>query len=278
MNATTIFSARLDAPPSQGVVAARDGRSAAWMAAAWSVVTGRTGHVAVSDADDKALAHLVAARARVTLSIGSPERTAGEADDAHACLIADARSPAAPVDEWRAIDARPIRLERLAADLTRVLPPGAVVCVEVADLEPVVLAAAAAHPSVLALSRLSGLPRGAAIAWAIGAKAAAPSRTVVALTDAPGFAIGGMDLATAARHDLPVAVVVANAEHDLPAFELVAPIAGGHGEQVTDPSRLAIHLRNAMSVPISSVINVAVEAPRTAPRRHPVARGSRLMA
>lgn len=258
MSDPTIFSAAFDEPVAPGVIAARDGRSAAWMAAAWACVTGRAGRVAAEEPDDAALARLVAERSGVPVLIGPRDRMPAEPDDAF--WIAGSGERPAPVEQWARIDSRPIRPERLAADLIGVLPPGAIVCVESPRLEPVALAAAAAHPSVLALSRLCGASRGAAIAWAIGAKAAAPSRPVVALTDATGFAIGGMDIASAARHDLPVAVIVANAERDLPAFELMAPIAGGHGEQVTEPSRLAIHLRNALAVTISSVINVAVDA------------------
>ncbi|HEX9695922.1 MAG TPA: thiamine pyrophosphate-dependent enzyme [Actinomycetota bacterium] len=262
MSEITIFSAAFDGPDVAGparTIAARDARSAAWMAAAWASVTGRVGRVAAEAADDAALARLVADRSRVPVRIDAAEMI-GAVDDVEAFCIEGSDVARAPVGEWARIDARPIRLERLAADLIGVLPAGAIICVESPRLEPVALAAAAAHPSVLALSRLCGASRGAAIAWAIGAKAASPQRTVVALTDATGFAIGGMDIATASRHDLPVAVVVANAERDLPAFELVAPMAGGHGEQVTEPSRLAIHLRNAMSVTIPTVINVAVEA------------------
>lgn len=265
MSEILVFSAPSDgdsehaAPCAARVVAARDGRSAAWMAAAWASVTGRSGRVA-ADGDDAALARLVADRSRVPLRVGPLDNVASPGDDGDAIWLEGSDARRADVAEWSRIDARPIRLERLAADLVGVLPPGAIVCVESPRLEPVALAAAAAHPSALALARLCGASRGAAIAWAVGAKAASPSRTVVALTDATGFAIGGMDVATAARHGFPVAVVVANAEQDLPAFELVAPIAGGHGEQVTDPARLAIHLRNAMSVTIPTVINVAVEA------------------
>lgn len=256
MTSSGVFLAGGDA--FDGAVAARDARSAAWMAAGWAAVTGRTGWVA-AEGDDLALAELVAGGSRAPVRCAPRWEIPAEDFAASIPAWSPPVSSPAPVGEWARIDARPIRLERLAADLIAALPPGAIVCVDAATLARPVHAAAASHPSALVLSDISRSARGAAVAWAVGAKAAAPERTVVALTDAAGFAIAAMDVPAAAAAGLPVAVVVANGERDPAPLELVAAIAGGHGEPVADPARLAIHLRNAMTVTIPTVLNVTVD-------------------
>lgn len=260
-------------PGSAGHAVARDARSAVWMAAGWAAVTGRTGWVEATG-EDLALARLIAGGSRAPVRCAAPWEIPDESFQTTMPVTNPAVEGEAPIEDWRRLDGRPIRLQRLAADLIAALPAGAVLCVDDAGLAGPALAAGAAHRSALILADVCRPSRGAAVAWAIGAKAAAPQRTVVALTDEAGFAIGAMDVPAAADAGLPIAVVVANGRREPAPLELVAAIAGGHGESVWDPAHLSIHLRNAMTVTIPTVINVVVDpdrAPSLALRRHPVA-------
>lgn len=271
MSLTGVFAASASA--SAGRTVARDARSAVWMAAGWAAVTGRTGWVAAAP-EDLALARLIADGSRAPVRCAAPWDIPEESFDAAIPAANPAVDRAAPLDEWSRLDGRPIRPERLAADLIAALPPGAILCVDDASPAGPVIAAGATHRSALVLTDVCRPSRGAAVAWAIGAKAAAPQRTVVALTDDAGFAIAAMDVPAAADAGLPIAVVIANGRRRPAPLELVAAIAGGHGESVWDPAQLSIHLRNAMTVTIPTVINVAVDParmPSLAQRRHPVA-------
>jgi thiamine pyrophosphate-dependent acetolactate synthase large subunit-like protein len=66
----------------------------------------------------------------------------------------------------------------------------------------------------------------------------------------------------AGRYGLAVAVIVADTAPQ--RLEQLARVAGGHGESVTDPSRLALNLRNAAAAAMPAVVGVTVQ-PALAP-------------
>jgi len=114
---------------------------------------------------------------------------------------------------------------------------------------------------------------------AIGMKAAAPERPVLVLAGDGSFGFTAMELETAVRHDLPVAVVVGNdagwgiVRHlqqslhgralasDLPRapYELLAEFAGAIGDRVQTPHHLAIAVTNALASPLPSLVNALID-------------------
>ncbi|MFI0713380.1 5-guanidino-2-oxopentanoate decarboxylase [Streptomyces inhibens] len=126
---------------------------------------------------------------------------------------------------------------------------------------------------------------GYALPAAIGAKAGAPERPVVALSGDGGFQFTVQELATAADLALPLPVVVfdnggygeirdemaargdAPVAVDHPPLDLgaLARAYGGHGARATTPAALADALRTALTVPGPTVITV----PEPADHREP---------
>ena len=120
---------------------------------------------------------------------------------------------------------------------------------------------------------------GMGVPWAIGAKVAHPDRPVVVLSGDGSFGFGAMELDTAARHDLAVAVVVGNdggwgivrhmqkvvhgraVASDLPgtAYEKIAEMAGGHGERIERAPDLELALHNAFAAKMPVVLNVLLD-------------------
>lgn len=207
MGERVVFAGFGAGDPQPGTIIARDGRSAAWMAAGYAIASGSEG------------------------STG--------------------RSPAN----------RQHPGSSLASLVAGLLPVGSLLCVEEGPLAQAARNACGYRPDVMIVS---GSDRGCAVALAIGAKAHSPSSTVVALCDAASMAIGGGDLETAGRANLPVAVVVANDATDPAPYEVLAALGGGHGEVVADHLKMELHLRNALAATMPAVVNVLVNAPRKA--------------
>jgi len=143
--------------------------------------------------------------ARLVEAIGRPVRDPAFAEEA-ARIVADWRAAMAPLG---ASAARPIRVERLCAELTRALPQDAIL---VADTgysgiwTGTMIELNGAEQSYL---RAAG-----SLGWsfpaALGAKCAAPGRPVVCFTGDGGFYYHLAELETARRRGIAVAVIVNN--------------------------------------------------------------------
>lgn len=126
-------------------------------------------------------------------------------------IAAAKRKHAEEIAELECSDASPIRPERLAADIRRVLTPETIV---VADASYATLWIACYTESLKAGMRFI-TPRGlAGLGWglpfAIGAKVARPDRPVLCMVGDGGFAHVWSELETAARRETPVALTVLN--------------------------------------------------------------------
>ncbi len=121
---------------------------------------------------------------------------------------------------------------------------------------------------------------GVGLGYAIAAAAVDPSRPVVAVEGDSAFGFSGMELETAARHGLPITVVVLNnggigsgmpteappagmrAPGALSAdarYELVAEAFGGAGFRAERPEELEPALRAALDAGRPSVVTVAID-------------------
>lgn len=118
---------------------------------------------------------------------------------------------AAAIEQLETSDASPIRPERMAADIRKVLTPETIV---LADASYATLWVACYLPSLKAGMRFI-TPRGlAGLGWgmpmAMGAKLAHPDRPVICMVGDGGFAHVWSELETARRMNTPVVVTVLN--------------------------------------------------------------------
>jgi acetolactate synthase I/II/III large subunit len=122
---------------------------------------------------------------------------------------------------------------------------------------------------------------GVGLPFALAAKAARPDEPTFLFTGDGSFGLMAMELDTAARHGLPVIVVVVNnggwgdvrheqramygREADVGAvlselrYDLLAQAVGGHGEQVESAEELQPALRRAVESGVPAVVNVLCE-------------------
>jgi len=121
---------------------------------------------------------------------------------------------------------------------------------------------------------------GVGVPYALGAKAAAPDRTVVLAIGDGSFGFGMAELETAARAGLPIVCVVANngswgnirheqgkqfgkqtgaTELGQWAYEMVAEAFGGHGERVDNTDDLGPAIRRAIDSGKVAVVNVITQ-------------------
>lgn len=191
------------------------------------------------------------------------------------------------LDTWRAhirplaeSSARPIRPERVVAEMARFVDDDTIVCAD------------ASYSSLWAVDRLTLRRPGrrlisargfGGIGWAlpagIGAKLAAPDKRVLCLTGDGAFGFVFQELETAARYGLGIVVVVLNnstfgyqkhAEqlHYGRSFETelldvdyaaLARVLRCDGVSVSDPDQLAPALRAAIASARPTVINVVID-------------------
>jgi acetolactate synthase-1/2/3 large subunit len=218
-------------------------------------------------------------------AIGKPARDRGFAEEA-AGLIADWRASMAPL---LASDAKPIRVERLCAELTRALPPNAI------------LVADTGYSGIWTgtLIELDGvgqtyLRAAGSLGWsfpaALGAKCAAPDRPVVCFTGDGGFYYHLAELETARRRGIAAVVVVNNnsgfgqslagvrrilGNRSGPAEELVcfgptdftavARSFGVRGIRVEQPAQIAPALSEALRTNEPVVVDVVTDIEPRAP-------------
>jgi acetolactate synthase-1/2/3 large subunit len=112
--------------------------------------------------------------------------------------------PAAPHQPWRlpGLD--------LLGPLRRVLPPDAIVSADVTRLVYLMMVEFPFDRPRCFLHPVGAVAMGYGLPGALGAKAAFPDRTVVAVAGDGGFLMSGMELATAMQERLPVVVVLVN--------------------------------------------------------------------
>ncbi len=110
---------------------------------------------------------------------------------------------------------------------------------------------------------------GVGLPFAIAAKAARSDQPTILLTGDGALGLSAMELDTAARHDLPVIVVVVNnggwggdersAARFRMRFDMMAQAVGGHGETVTEPDQIRPALQRAAKSGVVSVLNVVTD-------------------
>jgi len=196
-------------------------------------------------------------------------------------LVAAREAQRATLAERASFSGDPIHPARLVAELAAALPEDAIVCVDAGELA---LWAVEALPALRPGSQMSSLGSamgalGMGVPWAIGAKVAHPDRPVVVLAGDGSFGFCAIELDTAARHDLPISVVVGNdggwgivrhmqqlvhgrvVASDLPgtAYERLAEMAGGHGERIDHAPALELALSNAFMAKMPVVLNVLID-------------------
>ena len=184
--------------------------------------------------------------------------------------------------EWLTRESTPMAPQTLFAALRRFLPKDAIVVLD----GNITLAAGQALLS--AQTPCGWLDpgwngcMGAGIPMAMGAKLAAPERTVVAVCGDFGFGLTAMDLETAVRHRIPVIVIVANNDgicgglrqkerfprghpelfsrfQEALRYERIAEIFGGHSEFVTDATLLQDAFDRAAASGLPACVNVRVD-------------------
>jgi thiamine pyrophosphate-dependent acetolactate synthase large subunit-like protein len=125
---------------------------------------------------------------------------------------ASARRQALDEQARRVWNQTPIAIERLSSELNRLMDPGAIVVTELISEEQVADAYFDLNRGARGRRHLTtaGGCLGWGVAHAIGAKIAQPDRQVVALVGDGSFQFGVQALWTAARYEIPVAVVIWN--------------------------------------------------------------------
>ncbi len=125
-------------------------------------------------------------------------------------------------------------------------------------------------------------------AAALGAKAAAPERPVIAVLGDGGFGFTMTELTTAVRHELPVTAIVLDnnawgaekayqqsffggrllgADIDSPAYDQVARLCGAQGYCAEKPGELGDALKAALAHGAPSVIHVKIDPAALSPLR-----------
>ena len=131
-------------------------------------------------------------------------------------------------------------------------------------------------PSYTEGARLNSGPNGCmgvGIPFAMGAKAAAPGRQVVAFVGDGSFLMNVQEFDTMVRHDLPIVAVISNnggwtgGSNDTPGRPLgfaqryhdVVAALGGHGELVTRPDEIRPAIERAFASGKPACVNVHVD-------------------
>ena len=222
--------------------------------------------------------------AQLSAALGKPARERGFADEA-ASLVAGWRAEMAPL---LASDAVPIRVERLCAEVTRALPPNAILVADTGYSGIWTGTLIELEPTQTYLRAAGSL--GWSFPAAMGAQCAAPDRPVVCFTGDGGFYYHLAELETARRRAIPVTVVVNNnsgfgqslagvrrilGNRAGPAEELVcfgptdftavARSFGVRGIRVEKPAQLAGALAEAIAAKEPVVVDVVTDIEPRAP-------------
>jgi len=164
--------------------------------------------------------------------------------------LAGIEAEKAPVSEAAlATDQMPIHPLRLCREIRDFLPRDAILCV---DGQEILNYGRQTIPTHTPGHRLNSGPfgiMGVGLPFGLGAKAAKPDKMVLVLHGDGSFGLNGMELDTAARHNLPVITVIslnggwtADPKRDKPGrdlgytrFDEMAEALGCHGEYVERP-------------------------------------------
>ncbi|MHB8512778.1 MAG: thiamine pyrophosphate-dependent enzyme [Actinomycetota bacterium] len=241
------FHVGRDEPIETSSILVSDGRSAAWMAAGFTRISSDSCNVVCSEHWEFEQAALAAGHCTVPIQCFGPDRVV--VTDPHPSLL---RSK--PVGLPEIGSGRSISAARMTYETLRAAPASSIVVTEDATFASLV--DALSNGDHLLLDRVAGEARGSAIAVAVGAKAAARDRVVIAIVESTSFISGASDFEIAGRYAMPIAAIVCSEMHN--SYDKLAVIAGGHGERVDDARKLELHLRNAFSAPIPTVINAVM--------------------
>jgi acetolactate synthase-1/2/3 large subunit len=173
--------------------------------------------------------------------------------------------------------ARPIHPDRLARELCRVLDPDATIIVDSFTMSGWVTQWFTARFAGQVIDAGPLAPVGHGIGMGVGVQLARPGKQVVVIIGDGGLGIGGWDIETALRYDLPVHTVLWNNSSWGPSFEEIPllkgrvdaftmlenirydemfKVMGCHGEYVDDPAAIGAALERAFASGKASLINV----------------------
>jgi acetolactate synthase-1/2/3 large subunit len=174
-------------------------------------------------------------------------------------------------------DARPIHPDRLVSEIAQVLDPSATLVIDSFTLSGYTSHWLPAHFAGQIIDAGPLAPVGHSIGMAIGAQLARPGRPVVAIIGDGGLGIGGWDLETAARYQLPIVAILWNNSSWGPGFDQmpilkgrtepftmlpnirydrIAQELGCHGEFVENPDEIAPALERALQSGKPALVNV----------------------
>lgn len=183
--------------------------------------------------------------------------------------------------QWAVSPAKPINPIRLCHEIAQFINRDALVCIdggEILDFARNVI------PSYTPASRLNpgvtGL-LGIGIPYAIAAKSAHPDRQVICLCGDGAFGLNGMEMDTAARHGVPIVVVVSNnacwgvcasAQRgtygdkcavgsllSCTRYDLIAQAMDCYGETVEEPDEIRPALQRAFEAQKPALLNVITD-------------------
>ena len=179
-----------------------------------------------------------------------------------------------------ALDSLPMHPRRALADIREALPQNAIVTLDTGNT---CLQAADRLAHYAPLSLITPLDFGLVgfgLAAAIGAKAAAPERPVVAVMGDGAFGYTMIEIQTAVSHNLPIVVIVLDneawgaekayqqefyggrllgAEITSPRFDKFAELCGGQGIRVDGPGELGPALEDAIASGKTTVIQGKID-------------------
>lgn len=174
-------------------------------------------------------------------------------------------------DAAMASEASPIAPQRIIAELQAALPETGIVTCDAGENRIFMTHFFQSKRAGSFLQAAGAGPMGYAIPSAIAAKLVHPDRPVVAVCGDGGFAMTMNGLMTALENDVPITVVIFNnhalgwSKHSRGDFATrfdvfdhaaMARSMGCRGIKVTDPQDLAAAFRDALSSPVSTVIDV----------------------
>ncbi|MEX0302982.1 MAG: thiamine pyrophosphate-binding protein, partial [Leisingera sp.] len=222
----------------------------------------------------------VQADARLTAEVLTTEASKPSADEWRASFKADMENLAAEREEEAQIATLPMHPRRALGEIRAVLPENAIVTLDTGNT---CLQAADRLAHYQPLSLITPLDFGLVgfgLAAAIGAKAAAPERPVVAVMGDGAVGYTMIEIQTAIQHKLPVVIVVLDneawgaekayqqefyggrllgAEITSPRYDKFAELCGGKGIWVDGPGEMGPALETALASGETTIIQGKID-------------------